>query len=367
MQWGPQQESALKAIRYWLKHDDGRQVFVLFGSAGTGKSTIAKEVVGMVNGRVLFAAFTGKAAMVMRSKGCDGASTIHSLIYKPMEGVSGTQFVLNKESELADAELLILDECSMVDDDMGQDLLSFGTKILVLGDPNQLPPIKGTGFFTHGEFKHDAVLTEVHRQARDNPIIRLAEMAMKGERIPFGDYGECRVIPRDKLGQTTVLAADQLIVGRNATRTNWNAKVRAINGMDPGRPERGDKLICLKNNAGKGFYNGAIWTLDEIEGRSQFYALEVSPEELIGEYSGPQSATVRREFFEGREAEIDQWERRETDEFTYGYAITCHKSQGSEWKSVVVFNEGGVFREDAPRWLYTALTRASEKIVLVQP
>lgn len=146
----------------------------VFGFAGTGKTTIAKQINEDLNGGVLYMAFTGKAALVLRKKGCALASTIHGAIYKPIEDplTGHTTFRLNPDSSVAHARLVCVDEVSMVGPDIGNDLLSYGTKILVLGDPFQLPPIEGVGFFTDCE--PDILLTEIHRQAADNPIIRMS-------------------------------------------------------------------------------------------------------------------------------------------------------------------------------------------------
>jgi len=182
MQFSPQQDEALKAVSRWLK-GGGSQLFRLFGYAGTGKTTLARYFAEHVDGDVQFAAFTGKAAQVLRSKGASNARTIHSLIYRPRgeeqvedEATGKTlispTFSINRQSPIAKAKLVIIDECSMVDEELGRDLMSFGTPILVLGDPGQLPPISGGGFFT--EHEPDFLLTEIHRQARDNPIIQLA-------------------------------------------------------------------------------------------------------------------------------------------------------------------------------------------------
>ncbi len=191
---GSQQEAALKAVSDWLKRGSP-QVFRLFGFAGTGKTTLAKRLAEDVDGGVLFCAYTGKAASVMRARGCPDASTIHSLIYRTREDTEGgPAFTLNRTGPVSKAALVVIDECSMVDGDLGNDLLSFGTPVLVLGDPAQLPPVKGGGFFTEAE--PDVMLTEVHRQAADNPIVRLAMTVREGGRLEFGAYGESRVIPR---------------------------------------------------------------------------------------------------------------------------------------------------------------------------
>src|SRR3954453_13791735 len=179
----PHQDSALKAVADWLKAKPGREgtppIFRLFGYAGTGKTTMARHIAEGVDGEVKFAAFTGKAALVMRNKGCDNASTIPSLIYRPREsGEEQPSFELWDDAPASKAKLIIIDECSMVDADLGRDVMSFGVPVLVLGDPAQLPPISGGGFFT--DAAPDAMLTEVHRQAQDDPIIRLSMQVREG-------------------------------------------------------------------------------------------------------------------------------------------------------------------------------------------
>src|SRR3954469_18553543 len=194
MSWSPQQDAALKAVAEWLRRGD-KPVFRLFGYAGTGKTTLARHIAEGVDGDVAFGAYTGKAALVLRSKGCADASTIHSMIYRSRESdEGGPQFVLNRQSAAAKADLIVIDECSMVDEELGRDLLSFGRPVLVLGDPAQLPPVKGGGFFTEAE--PDIMLTEVHRQAQDNPIIRMSMAIREGGRLARGAFGESRVIAR---------------------------------------------------------------------------------------------------------------------------------------------------------------------------
>ncbi|MDB5543349.1 MAG: hypothetical protein JWO64_498, partial [Hyphomicrobiales bacterium] len=218
--WSPQQDRALVEIAAWLKK--GRpQIFRLFGYAGTGKTTLARHIAEAIDGDVVFAAYTGKAALVLRSKGCADARTIHSLIYRPQDSESEVpSFVLNEQSPANTASLIIIDECSMVDEDLGRDLLSFGRPILVLGDPAQLPPVKGGGFFTEAE--PDFMLTEVHRQAADNPIVRMSMIVREGGRLDRGTYGESSVIGRDEIEAATVTRADQVLVGLNRTRRLYN-------------------------------------------------------------------------------------------------------------------------------------------------
>jgi exodeoxyribonuclease V len=361
MDWSPQQETALKAVGLWVKCAEA-QVFRLFGYAGSGKTTLAKTIAGNSEGDVVFGAFTGKAALVMRSKGCGNARTIHSLIYRTRDTESEEPtFELNPESPAASASLIIIDECSMVDADLGRDLLSFGKPVLVLGDPAQLPPVKGGGYFT--ECEPDVMLTEVHRQAADDPIIRLSMQIRDGGRLKFGTYGETRIIPRDAINAEEVKAADQVLVGLNRTRRAYNRRMRDLFGRSGALPERGDKLVCLKNDRKKGLLNGSLWTVATTAApRGKKLRLRIVPEEEPGRK--PLSIGVLPEFFTSDD-EIPYALRRDSDEFDYGYALTVHKAQGSQWDDVVLFDESGAFREHRSRWLYTGITRAAKRLTVV--
>ncbi len=364
MSWSPGQDAALQAVSAWLKR--GRpQVFRLFGFAGTGKTTLAKQIAEDVAGEVAFGAYTGKAALVLRSKGCRGASTIHSLIYRSRgesEEEGSPSFVLNRKSAAADADLIIIDECSMVDEELGRDLLSFGTKVLVLGDTAQLPPVKGGGFFTEAE--PDVMLTEVHRQAADNPIIRLSMQVREGSRLDYGTFGESRVIRRSDVGSTLVMQADQVLVGINKTRRAYNRRMRELLGHTSERPQVGEKLVCLRNDKKKGLLNGGTWTVETLHAdRGAKYAMSVRPEDEVDRKAV--RVGVLPAFFEGREDELAPAARRDSDQFDFGYALTVHKAQGSQWNDVVVFDESFAFREHRARWLYTAITRAAERLTVV--
>src|SRR6267154_2694337 len=312
----PHQDTALKAVADWLKAKPGKNgtppVFRLFGYAGTGKTTLARHIADGVSGEVKFAAFTGKAALVMRSKGCDNASTIHSLIYRAREsGVEQPSFELWDDAPASKAKLIVIDECSMVDAELGRDLMSFECPLLVLGDPAQLPPIQGGGFFTDCE--PDAMLTEVHRQAQDDPIVRMSMDVREGRELDIGRYGESEVVSRTELDPDRVMGADQVLVGRNNTRRSYNMRV-------PPDEDFGHKVTKV---------------------------------------------SVRGDCFGGAIETIPWEQRKPYDEFDYGYVLTVHKSQGSQWDDVVLFDESFAFQESRARWLYTGITRAAKRLSVV--
>ena len=375
MQFSPQQDDALKAVARWLK-DGGQPIFRLFGYAGTGKTTLARHFAEGLDGQVQFAAFTGKAAQVLRSKGATNARTIHSLIYRPRgeeavedESTGKTSitptFTINRQSPVAKAKLIVVDECSMVDEALGRDLLSFGTPILVLGDPAQLPPISGGGFFTEQEPDH--LLTEIHRQARDNPIIRLALDVREGREFMQGDYGTAQVIGRDKVNAELVLAADQVLVGTNRTRRRYNQRLRELKGFDAAFPQAGDKLVCLRNDPSKGLLNGSLWKVMTAsrETVKPGINLLVSPEEDDPD-RGVSKIKLLKAAFDNPDEEVPWQTKKRYDDFDYGYALTVHKAQGSQWNNVVLFDESFAFRDTRQRWLYTAITRAAERLTVVR-
>jgi len=363
----PHQDSALKAVADWLKAKPGRNgtppVFRLFGYAGTGKTTLARHIAEAVDGEVKFAAFTGKAALVMRNKGCDNASTIHSLIYRAREsGVEQPSFELWDDAPASKAKLIVIDECSMVDAEMGRDLMSFECPLLVLGDPAQLPPIQGGGFFTDAE--PDAMLTEVHRQAQDDPIVRLSMQVRNGERLVPGEYGKSSVVPRSDFDPQRALETDQILVGRNVTRRAYNGRLRERRGFADPLPVAGDKLVCLRNNRRKGLFNGGLWKVAERPTtRRQVLKLRLNPDE--GFAGKGVKVSVRSECFNGRIEELEWPQRKKYEEFDFGYVLTVHKSQGSQWDDVVLFDESFAFPDSRARWLYTGITRAAKRLTVV--
>jgi exodeoxyribonuclease V len=360
----PHQDAALSAASAWLKTRRGRSsIFRLFGYAGTGKTTLAKHIAEGVDGKVLFAAYTGKAAGVMRSKGCHGASTIHSLIYKPLARDEETpSFELWSTAPASKAKLIVIDECSMVDAELARDLMSFGVPLLVLGDPAQLPPIQGGGFFTAAS--PDAMRTEVHRQAQNDPIVRLSMEIRAGNALVPGQYGATQVVRRADLDPKRVLDADQILVGRNVTRRAYNMRLRERRGFADALPMRGDKLVCLRNNRRKGLFNGGLWTvIEKPKTPRQIISMRLEPDDELGERTV--KVSVRPECFTGAIEQLEWPQRKPFDEFDFGYVLTVHKAQGSQWDDVVLFDESRAFQDNRDRWLYTGVTRAAKRLTVV--
>ena len=371
--WSSQQADALVAVATWQKRRD-RPFFYLAGYAGTGKTTLASEIARCTKGKVLFGAFTGNSAAVMREKGCANAATIDSLIYRAQTEISCAadppcekppcnehcryrreRFIgrtLSAESAVAGADLVIIDEVSMVGERMGHDLLSFGTPILVIGDVAQLPAIGDAGFFT--ERKPDFQLTEIHRQAFDSPIIELANCARQGIQLRRSSYGDSAVV--DNFSSVEMSEFDQIICGTHRNRHRLNNHIRRARGFGAPTPEVGEKVLCLKNNHSKNLRNGTLWTVIESAPRGDgFVAMAVENDDgEVVEVIAPEDGFNSN----SNGAELPG------QPFAFGYAITCHKAQGSQWHSVLIFDESAVFRQHRYRWLYTAITRAEKRVVV---
>lgn len=403
------QGRAVSKIQGWLENDaHDKQVFRLFGFAGTGKTTILRQVIGELGLRddqVCYAAFTGKASVVMRKHGLP-ATTIHSLIYKvslssddsvkeeddklkqmredkadkklireqrlKVSRMKSPHFHLNDDSAASNVKLIVLDEVSMVDKQLGEDLLSFGTPILVVGDPGQLPPVKndkGEGFFMRQN--PDVMLTEIHRQALDSPIIRLATMVREGQKIPYGKFGKgVRKVPM--INKTsTYLKYDQIICGRNVTRYKLNNEIRKKLGYEGDYPTgEAEKIICLKNNYDIGLINGLFIVLKETESYTDDYIrADIYDEEgdlLVGGAVIYRGEFLQHKKFKRTRLEDDYKTRRGYVEATYGWVITCHKAQGSQWNNIMVIDESFSWPGQQRRqWLYTAITRAESRLTIV--
>ena len=162
-----------------------------------------------------------------------------------------------------------------------------------------------------------------------------------------------------------MLQADQILAGRNKTRMTYNNRVRELKALPPLVPVPGDRLVCLRNNREKGLLNGQLWIAKQVKRKGKGTLQMLLEPEDAGERKADVMVHSHEFFFNGREEELQHYERRRFDEFTFGYCLTVHKAQGSQWDNVYLFDESRVFRDDARKWTYTAITRAAEKITVV--
>ena len=344
----PEQASAIRHIVEWYK--SGRQEFYLAGYAGVGKSTVAAAAIEELKTRcrvknVRTAAYTGKAALVLRKKGVEGAQTIHSLIYVATEDAETGElwFVISEDSPAADADLIVLDEVSMVNKEIADDLRGFGKKILVMGDPGQLPPINGEGAFTSRE--PDVFLREIHRQAADSPIIELATLARQGKPLPVGyDKDGVRVLPLTRETQPLIYREDtQPICGLNRVRWCYNLRIRKLRGFEGETPQVGEKIICCRNNRDEGLFNGGMGTLLSIEtehdGWPGTVLMDVQMDDLGKANAGLQvdPHLFRKHFTNGEAKKLTAVKGMPRfDEFDFGSICLTVKGQGSSWDDVTV-------------------------------
>jgi exodeoxyribonuclease-5 len=288
------------------------------------------------------------------------------------------RFVLNERASIVtDAPFLVLDEVSMVDKELCADLLSFGKPILVFGDPGQLGPVKGDpSILSRG--KADVLLTEVHRQARDNPIIRQSMRVREGLEIqPDGEA--VTEISDAALVEYDLTDFDQILTYKNDTRRFFNKTLRVGHGLSlfPSGDDR-EKLICLENRRALGVYNGMAIQLEDVDvdaDERNLFATVWREEKYCSEAEEPRGKSFiwKGEFENG---EHHQESRKKDDEregkikgfrADWAYALTVHKAQGSEWRHVAFVDDSISLwcREKRKQVLYTAITRASDRFTLI--
>ncbi len=424
------QEKAKDLIKEWFTEGKKKNpVFVLTGYAGTGKTfllnAIIKDELRLRDSDIAFIAPTGKAASVLTQKGTR-ATTIHQLIYTPIDRKDKNKDDKNKKkvdfirkSSIGNLKLIVIDEASMLSQKILEDVMSFHIPILLSGDKGQLPAIGASSKLLD---KPDINLDEVVRQSLDSDIIKLSIKIRNKEKLPLGKFGDDvlvlnrKDIPEESL-KKIYLNCDQIICGRNKTRHAINSLVRGYNGAISRYPEVGDKIICTSNNweetiskDNKFFLvNGTMGEVTETEMKSEklfISSLKFKPDFLESEtsdllfdnhyyidetynYESQQrvaelsdgSFIVKEVISKRKEIETDaqykarlsKWlrERNQTknevqlNRFEFAYAISCHKSQGSEFDTVVLIDESYVFPEPE-RWLYTGITRAKKKLIIIK-
>ena len=374
------------------RYNQGEKYTVISGYAGTGKSTLVKFIVQALPvdpEDVVYATFTGKAAQVLLSKGNENAMTLHRLLYESIPRADGT-FYRRKRKYLG-YSIVIVDEVSMAPKDMMELLFShYGVYVICLGDPFQLPPIDKNAD-NHLLDNPHVFLDEVMRQALDSDIIKLTMDIRNQKPIQNFKGKDVQVLDKSKLTTGMLLWADQIISGTNKTRTSVNNQMRDLLGRGKD-PEDGDKVICLRNYwdywADNGDYlvNGTLGFLDNTystfnvlppwyggdtipiiqanfisDSNADYGSLQMDKKEIL---TGEKSLDRKLEFRLSRSKKFCSLIPMD---FTYGYCITCHKAQGSQWNKVLVIEEKFPFdKEEHARWLYTAATRAIDRLVIVR-
>ena len=368
----------------WIEVD--KQFITIGGFAGTGKTTlishfrkILKEKYPKI--KVAFCAYTGKATRVLKNKleeagaiySTDSISTIQGLIYNTIEDAQDRIIGWERKEEIKE-DLIIIDEASMVDQNIWEDITSYHVPIIAIGDHGQLPPINGN--FNLME-KPQYSLIEIHRQAKDNPIIKLSIHARNFGQIIPSNYSDT-VIKVKKSDPDMGYRVEEImerydrdtliICGYNHTRIKLNKYIRQKIGMESELPIPGDRLICLRNNHEAGIYNGMFGELLHIEDKDERrYKVEIRIEDTGEIYSG----NILKVQFNNQQSLNFSENRRltlDSDLFDFGYAVTVHKSQGGQAKRVIFFEEhmSKMDFDTKRRWLYTAVTRAQEELYIIE-
>ena len=334
-----EQQDAIRGLVLGL---DKCQVQTLGGLAGTGK-TVCVAFLHELLKEFAVCAYTGKAANVLRRKNIPTASTIHSLIYKPVDENGKLRFVRRQKHELGYQGFLV-DEASMVDDRIDGDLRSFGLPIVYVGDHGQLPPIgQDVCLMTQPDFR----LERVHRNA--GPIANFAQHLRRGQRAhTFPACEAVQVI--EGASSELLLAVDVSICAFNRFRVATNDRVRRLLGRQE-RVEKGEKVICLQNNHQAGLVNGLVGVVKRVHKGNRF-DLEVDGRQFRDvEYRPDQFGSEKKLEYRQGGPEL----------FDYGYVLTCHKCQGDEWPEVLAY-EQECEKWDHKRWAYTAASRAKGRL-----
>lgn len=381
------QKRVIDTLRSWILRPKGEFITV-GGYAGTGKTTIAAVLRTTLHRdhpklRVAFACFTGKASQVLKNKlidqkaifYTDTVGTLHSLMYKPRLDSKGHIKGWSRVPDI-EADRIVIDEASMVTAKMWEDIRSYGVPIIAIGDHGQLPPVGDEYSLMQ---KPQLCLETIHRHALDNPILKVATLARTTGVIPFDTFSPTvRKVHRksEASGEITdrvfrAMKDDTLILcGRNRTRVRLNAHIRTLLGFETDEPMVGEQVICLKNNYevfGAPIYNGMVGRLLKLTpSGDHWYEAEIRFRDEERLYGGKIS---RHQFHKEHYVEdVPGIHYRQIgDRFDFGYALTVHKSQGSQADRVLLFEEQSPYWEGElwNRWLYTAVTRAVKELYIV--
>lgn len=398
-----QQEQAAELFLNWWRFERFKRDFHLRGLAGTGKTWLLQYLSEQIRARIAYCAPTGKAARVVSHRVGKEATTIHRLMYRPVsqeadeirermgtlhqggvlkpEGgymnadeieaemdllrtrlheikMSGNsvQFTF-KEPEPDFADLIIADEGSMIGSRMGEDFAKVKIPKVIVCDPGQLPPVKDT--WAYEKVKADVFLETIMRQGAGSGI-SLAAADARAKRTLQEYAPDFTMHRRGVIGYDQYENFDMILVGKNELRKRINKGFREYLGRGDQLLVVGEKLLAL-NNQENGISNGEVLTVVEIiSDMGSKYIVDL--EDSYGNFFPMVEA------WKGclRKDEGQMEAPRSVGQFCYGYAITVHKSQGSEAPRVLLLNSWGEDKYDYSRWLYTGLTRASQTCAFVK-
>ena len=377
------QKIAIKKAITWYFDQNKKPYFILAGLAGTGKSTVASTAVkmmGLSNYQVLYVTPTGKAASVLRSKGCV-ANTIHSMFYRVVQGENGKIFFSRKPTIPNTIKLIVIDEVSMVNKKIMEDIMKYGIPMLCLGDPGQLPAMFYPNTYLYDE--QDVFLNQIMRQQGESSILKLANMARIGEEIPFGKYGsDGNVIHMKDIHDYEKY--DVVLTWTNSTRKEINKLIRNKLGYNSVYPIAGEKIICLKNSYMYEMDCGDEMILSPVNGmgltalsdhrestngqKNDYFMLKFSPDFIKDRHWEcpisriPFEAYLDMRDYEDEIINIPQFQVV----LDFGYAVTVNKSQGSEYGDVLLIDEFRGSDKDYAKFLYTGITRAKKSITIAR-
>ena len=382
------------------RYHDKEKYTTISGFAGVGKSTLVKFIISALGNDginpdtdVCYTAYTGKAAEVLRKKGNPNAMTLHKLLYTSIPKPNGGFF--RKIKEALEYSIIVVDEVSMVPKTMIDILLKFPVYVIFLGDPFQLPQIDKNE--AHDLLEHPHVfLDEVMRQAQESEIIRMTMKIRNFEPIDFFKGKEVIVIPHKELVTGHLLWADQIICSTNAKRAAINNQMRDLLGYS-GILQDGEKIIVKRNYwdvfsepKGDCLVNGMTGIVrDPFESfiklpryiRSDIKTINTIICDFIPDGEDGEAflnIDFNKNFIEKEEPldwkltyQLGKLKPKIGDlipkDATYGYAITAHAAQGSEYDKVLVIEESFPFvKTEHARWLYAACARAISRLVLVR-
>lgn len=361
MYYEEQQEFIDRVKDFYFNQKPRRDYLVLTGLPGVGKTYIVSKIQSELNlgDECVYAVRTGKAATVLQSKGVK-CVTIHRLIYDLEDGNNLT--FKKKEKLDRDYKLIIIDEFSTVDEDMVEDLLSYDIPLIMVGDAEQLPPIgKETDYLKNPDF----TLTQIVRQKKDSLIVKLARGILANKVPKFGSFGvdgnRVTVIRREELTYDLMKSVDQIICGTNKTREEVNKLFRKMDKHFDYLPEVGEKIIITKNCwndivGGMPIINGTTGYVRKVKDTPNDYCLIQFQPDYTKE---TKILRVDKSFFLGK------MPKRNSEYVTceWGYCITVHKAEGSEYPKVL-FIADKMPKEIYRRFLNTGVTRAQEEVIL---